>query len=68
MIWVKHFAGLKHTKGDVNELTHRGADDLHFGFATELEATAESDHDRVVSGGDYGRQKQRFANPGVTGL
>ena len=68
MIWVKHFAGLQHTEGDVNEFTHCRADDLHFGFAALRQATAESAHDWVVSGGDYGRQIQRFANSGVAGL
>ena len=68
MIRIKGFAGLQHAVGDVNELAHGGADNLHFGLAALGQALTENPDDRVVLAGDNGRQKQRFADSGVTGL
>ena len=62
---VKGFSGLEHAKNNVEQLTHRGADDGHLAFATRQQAFTESAHDRIVGLGDDGRQVQRLAQVGV---
>ena len=68
MIRVKVFAGLQHAEGYVEKFAHGSADDLHFVFPVARQTLTEGAHDRVMLSGDHGRQKERFANPGVTGL
>lgn len=68
MIRVKHVARLQDAEGDMNELTHGGADDFHFGFAAQRQALTELAHDWVVLFSDDCWHIQGFANSGVTGL
>jgi hypothetical protein len=41
MIQVELFTRLEYAKGNVNELAHGGADDLHFVFAMTSQALTE---------------------------
>ena len=52
MIGIKDFAEFEHSKDDMNELAHGGANNFHFVFAIASQALTESTDNRVVSFGD----------------
>ena len=62
------FAGFEHSKSNVNELAHGGANNFHFVFAAVSQALTKSADNRVVSFGDQRWEKERLTHSGVAGL
>jgi hypothetical protein len=65
MIGIKGFAEFEHSKDDMNELAHGGANDFHFVFAGVSQALTESADNRVVTFRDRAGKKSALRSTKV---
>ncbi len=65
-IRVKRFSGFQHSKGEMNQFSHRRPDDRHFTFAAFTHSARPLLKETAASQSCYCRKVKCFAKTGVT--